>query len=69
MQVRPAFNEIELSFLELSKERNISAEDVKALKALWAKYFLDKATNAADTAWKKKKYSRATMDKLVKGNK
>lgn len=69
MQASPAFNDIELSFLELSKERKITADDAAALKTLWARYFLDKATRSADQIWKKKKYSRGTMAKLVKGSK
>jgi len=69
MQARPAFNDVELSFLELSKGRNLTTEDAIALKTLWARYFLEKATHSADIAWKKKKYTRETMNKLVKGAK
>jgi hypothetical protein len=67
MQVQPAFTDIELSFLQLTKKRHISNDDVNALKLLWAKYFLDKATAAADKAWEEKGYTQDTMDKLTKG--
>lgn len=63
--VKPAFNEIELAFLELSKNRRISNEDVIALKRLWSFYFLEKATVAADTVWKKKKVTNKIIKKLL----
>lgn len=67
MSAQPAFNELELSFLELIRSRKITGEDVKALKALWARYFMMKATEEADKAWKEKNYSNETIEKWIKG--
>ena len=68
MSAQPAFNELELSFLELTRTRNITANDVKALKNLWARYFMMKATEEADKIWKEKNYTNETVEKWVKGS-
>ncbi len=64
----PAFNDLELSFLELSRTRNLSADDATALKNLWARYFMMKATDEADKVWKEKKYSDETIKQWIKAS-
>ncbi len=67
MSALPALNEFELSVLELIRSGKISEDDIKAFKKIWANYFLMKATNKADKAWKEKKYSAETIKKWIKG--
>lgn len=68
MSANPAFSELELSLLELARTRKITEEDVQALKNLWARYFMMKATDAADKTWEERSYSNETIANWIKGN-
>ncbi|MCA9750444.1 MAG: hypothetical protein H6553_06135 [Chitinophagales bacterium] len=63
----PLFNDLELSFLELSKSQRLSEEDVNALKVLWAKYFYLKTQEELEKVWKEKNYSDDDIEKWIKG--
>jgi hypothetical protein len=69
MSPEPAYNELELTFLELTRTRKISEEDISALKNLWARYFMMKATESANKAWQEKGYTKETIQEWIKGEK
>ena len=67
--LEPAFSDAELSIIQLFRNKKISDSDSVEIKAILAKYFMDKARNAADKAWDEKGYTNDTIDKLLQSDK
>jgi hypothetical protein len=65
-QLRRPLNAEEYQLIEFIRSRKISGEDLLALKLLWAKHFLNKATEAADKAWAEKGYGPDVTEQWVR---
>jgi hypothetical protein len=67
-QLRELLSAEEYQLIEFIRSRNISGEELLALKLLWAKHFLNKATEAADKAWVEKGYKPGVIEQWVRND-
>jgi hypothetical protein len=52
MQIQPQFTNLQLELLKVFS-RQVSDDDVKAIRKMLVNYFAEKAMNLADEAWDK----------------
>ena len=58
------FNEMQLEIIQIFA-REMSAEDMKAIKRMIARYFAQKATESADRVWEEKGWTQADEARLL----
>lgn len=62
--VKQPFSNMQLELLKLFS-RDLSEEDLKAIKRLIVQYLSEKATHLADKVWDEKGWTNEDMDKLL----
>jgi hypothetical protein len=63
MQVQPQFTNLQLELLKVFS-RQVSDDDVKAIRKMLVNYFAEKAMNLADQAWDKNGWTEKDTIKL-----
>jgi hypothetical protein len=63
VQVQPQFTNLQLELLKVFS-RQVSDDDVKAIRRMLVNYFAEKAMNLADQAWDKNGWTESDMMKL-----
>ena len=64
MQAQYSLTNLQLELLKVFA-RQVSDDDVKAIKKMLANYFAEKAMNLADQAWDKNNWTAQDADKLM----
>jgi hypothetical protein len=63
MQLQPQFTNLQLELLKVFS-RQVSDDDVKAIRKMLVNYFAEKAINLADQAWDKNGWTEKDTMKL-----